>query len=149
MSETNDPLAILPIILVAFPLAFGLMWFMILNILSRVAGWHRLAQTYPDQKIPEKYSEFMGSGRMGFSNYNGVLKLHADTRGLHLAMILPFRPGHAPVCVPWHAIQVGADAGWLVKMPQLEIQHQGRNIGKIQLREAIVERLQIKSHTGM
>ncbi len=149
MNETPEFLPTVSLILLLFPLAFGLLWGSILQITSRLGGWHRLAERYPDHNIPEKYTEFMSSGRMGWMNYNGVLKLHAGARGLHLAVVLPFRPGHAPVCLPWHAFRVEDESSFtLIKLVRLEIQHQGRPLSRILLRAATAERLQLASRSS-
>ncbi|MCR9142432.1 MAG: hypothetical protein NXI24_09290 [bacterium] len=148
MNENPDPTVILPWIFVLFPLAFGLLWASVLTLTSRLGGWHRLAQSYPDEHVPEKYSEFMSSGRMGWMNYNGVLKMHAGPRGLHIAVILPFRPGHPPICIPWHALKVFEDSSMWIRLARLEIQHQGREIAKLLIREAAAERLRLKDRAG-
>ncbi|MEQ9365274.1 MAG: hypothetical protein RIF32_13595 [Leptospirales bacterium] len=139
MNEPNAPAEILPLILILFPIAFGLFWSSVLILISRIGGWHRLVQTYPDQNAPETYSHMMSSGRMGCMNYNGVLKLHAGARRLHIAVILPFRPGHAPICLPWHALRVQEDSNLWIPLSRLEIQHQGRTIEKLQIRKATAE----------
>ena len=148
MNETNPPAEIIPLILILFPIAFGLLWFSVLSLISRIGGWHRLAQTYPDQNVPENYSDVMSSGRMGWMNYSGVLKLHAGIRGLHLGVILPFRPGHAPICLPWNALQVHEGSHLWFRLSRLEIQYQGRTIAKLQIRSATAEGLRLNERAS-
>ncbi len=104
---------------IAFVVLFSLIWSSVLFLISYIAGWNTIASSYPDGQPPEKYDAYMTSGRIGFSGYSGVLKLHAGSRGLHMAVILPFRPGHPPACIPWHALRLGEKTGILIAHQQL------------------------------
>jgi hypothetical protein len=87
-----------------FPFFFVGMWVMVSWLIAMIGGWSRLAGHY------RASSDFLGqtwnmcSGRMGISNYNGVLTIGANSNGLHLAVLLPFRVGHPPLFIPWEEI---------------------------------------------
>ncbi len=85
---------------------------------SRVTDWRLLSAAYPDRQPPHRYTARFRSGRVGDSprnlllfRYRFMFNLHAGDAGLHLAMILPMRPGHAPICIPWSALRFAGDLG--------------------------------------
>jgi len=49
-------------------------------------------------------------GRIGGVAYNGCLVVGANAEGVALSVLLPFRPGHAPIFVPWAELSMGTDA---------------------------------------
>lgn len=128
---------------VAFVLFFLFIWSSVLYLVSRIAGWHVLARNYPDRQPPEQYAACMASGRVGHSKYGGVLKLHAGSRGLHIAVILPFRPGHPPMCIPWHALRAGEKVGILLAYQQLEVLHSGKTLRTIHITSQHFEALRL------
>ncbi len=40
------------------------------------------------------------------SHYGNCLTIGADTAGLKLSVLFPFRPGHPPLFIPWSEISV-------------------------------------------
>ncbi len=47
----------------------------------------------------------MQSGKIGRAAYKGCLIIHSSPEGLHLSVLLPFRPGHPPFFIPWDAVR--------------------------------------------
>ncbi len=46
----------------------------------------------------------MQGGKLGQVTYSGCLTIHSSAEELHLSVLLPFRPGHPPVFIPWDAV---------------------------------------------
>lgn len=42
---------------------------------------------------------------MGPASYKNVLRVWIEPDGLRLGVVLPFRPGHPPLLIPWDAIE--------------------------------------------
>lgn len=96
-----------------FPFFFIGMWIGVCFLLAFIGGWSRLAEAYQTQ------TEFVGkkwyfqSGRLGLTNYNGVLTLGANYYGLYLAVFPLFRAGHPPLLIPWSDISTAEHQGWM------------------------------------
>ena len=109
-----NPNWLLPVILVAVPLAFAVFWCGVVLLIAVVSGWRELAQHYTRQK------EFKGQ-RWGFqaaylrlgARYNRVLTVGADDHGLFLQPMPLFRPGHRALFIPWAdlAVETGGAFG--------------------------------------
>ena len=91
------------------PALFLVFWFIVLAVIARVSGWSALAESYP------AHENFDGPTRRFTSislervkgmpaNYNGVVNVGADARGLHLRMLMFFRPYHPDLTFPWSEI---------------------------------------------
>jgi hypothetical protein len=87
-----------------FPFFFVGMWVFVTYLVALIGGWKRLAAHY------QSNSDFLGqqwsfsSGRLGVSNYSAALTVGANSSGLYLAVLLPWRPGHPPLFIPWQEI---------------------------------------------
>lgn len=96
------------------PLVFPFLWLGMCNLLSRLAGWHRLAERYAATLPPVGRRFWIESGKFGWVSYNSCLTIHATPEGLHLAVWLPFRFGHPPLLIPWRELRnVGSRTVWL------------------------------------
>ncbi len=47
----------------------------------------------------------MQSGSVGRVSYRSCLTVHRSAEGLFLSVLLPFRPGHPPLFIPWNAVR--------------------------------------------
>lgn len=91
-------------IIVGFPVVFFVFWSGICFLISRLSGWHHLATLYQTPPLKEGY--YTGVyGRIGFANYNGVLRLGFSEKGMYLHVMPLFKLGHAPLLVPWSALK--------------------------------------------
>ncbi len=81
-------------------------WCGVCLLVSALGGWRRLAQTYRVREAFGGTTWPFCSGELGLANYNGVLTLGADDRGLYLAVFVAFRPGHPPLFIPWPDITI-------------------------------------------
>jgi hypothetical protein len=129
----KDPLVWFPVIV---PLAFAALWSAIIFLVSRMGGWSSLARHYAYGGHFDGFRKRCVTGAMsggpflGFPcNYGNCLTLGADSHGLYLAVFPIFRPGHAPLFVPWSDISVGPKKGWFTtyadfafdKVPRLRL----------------------------
>lgn len=88
-------------------LVFPVFWIFIVFLIAYIGGWRRLAEHYSQIIYPKsgdtKVVRF-ASGRIGLSNYNGVLTLTFSRAGLFLDMIIFFKFGHKDLFIPWTEI---------------------------------------------
>jgi hypothetical protein len=96
------------ILLSAFPLFFAIMWLGILHLVAWMGGWTLLARDFADDgSHTEKSvrSKWMQSGSFGLMNYGSCLNIGIYEVGVRIAVLWPFRPGHAPLFIPWSELQ--------------------------------------------
>lgn len=105
-----------------FFLLFPLLWVSILAVIALVGGWSRLARDHRAVVRPAEVRRFV-SGRFGpLMNYNHCLVAAAADEGLFLGVLLPFRPGHPDLLVPWSEVRVLEErAGLLGRWTHLEL----------------------------
>lgn len=92
---------IIPIALVG-SLAFGAA---LLVMISRMGGWHRLAERFATNEPPAGQRFFMQSASFGNASYSYCLMIYVSEQGLYLSLMWPFRFGHPPLLIPWREIQ--------------------------------------------
>jgi hypothetical protein len=96
----NQLLPIIGIPLVV--ILYVVFWCGLMIAIGRASGWIALAQSYrttaplAGQRWHMQHAQF----RWGM-NYSGSLTIGADSNGLYLAILLPFRPGHPALFIPW------------------------------------------------
>lgn len=76
-------------------------WLSLSWLLSRISGWHRLAQRYPGSHTIDGETAALRSGRIGPVNYYSCLKFGISDEGLLISIAPPFRLGHPPLFIPW------------------------------------------------
>ncbi|MBX3468307.1 MAG: hypothetical protein KF878_15660 [Planctomycetes bacterium] len=104
-----DPTELLPLLL------FPLLWVAILVVIALVGGWSLLARDHRAVARPAEVQRFV-SGRFGLlMNYNHCLVVAAADEGLFLGVLLPFRPGHPDLLVPWSEVRVLEERAGLVR----------------------------------
>jgi hypothetical protein len=90
-------------LLAGFPLYFAALWCGIIFLLSRVGGWHRLAQSFQATSQPTGRKFSMASASLGGTNYNNCLTTVVANEGFFMQPWLPFRMFHPPLLIPWNA----------------------------------------------
>lgn len=107
-----------------FWIFFALLWVIALIGISAMGGWRDLAERYTARKpFQGKLYRFKGAQMRWLTNYGGCLNIGANTEGLYMSLLFPFRIGHPPLFIPWRDIQTGKSSGMVV--PRIEL-----NIGK-------------------
>lgn len=89
-----------------FLILFPALWSLVLFILSTKSGWSRVAQTYLfNGKIKGKYYRFQ-SARISGVGFRSSLEVGISDDGLLLVPLLPFRPFHRRILIPWKDLKV-------------------------------------------
>lgn len=95
--------------LVVALVAWAAMWSGIVAMIGVFSGWRSLASRFASQAPPTE--QWLTSGRFRtIQGYSGTLYVGGSPAGLHLRVLLPFRPGHPPMVVPWDRIEVTGPA---------------------------------------
>ncbi len=89
---------------VLFPFFFLGMGCAISLLLSTLGGWRRLAESFPARGQPSGRRFILQSAKVGLVHYSGCLTLYSSPEGLYLSVWWPFRLGHPPLFIPWHAV---------------------------------------------
>jgi hypothetical protein len=90
-------------------LAFVLFWSGVVWFIARLSGWSSLAEVYPARIPFNETCWSRQSARFRWnSNYSGILRVCADSQALHLSVLALFRPGNAPLSIPWEDISATA-----------------------------------------
>jgi len=83
------------------------LWILISTIVSRASGWAALATVYRLQESFDGQRWYLQTAQMRWAtNYGNCLTVGVSPRGLYLAVVFLFRPGHPPLLVPWGDISV-------------------------------------------
>jgi len=83
----------------------------LLFVTARLSGWCWLGRAYPAQDTTGATRFRFRSCSFRRANYGACLTFTVDRDYLHLAMMLPFRFGHAPISIPWGDIDAVEDRG--------------------------------------
>ncbi|MCX7700562.1 MAG: hypothetical protein N2039_06760 [Gemmataceae bacterium] len=104
----------IPVILYAVLL--GLLWVCVLLwLIGRLTGWHRLARTFPvTDSLPQTLWRFQTVYLRFGGKYSGIVTVGADTRGLYLALLPVFNVGHPPCYIPWQEMQLEMKRHWSI-----------------------------------
>ena len=103
--DPSSPYASLWIILymLAWPVLFvGLVW-IILAVLSVMSGWRTLAERYRAQGKPQG-RRVSGSVIMNLVSYQNFAALRIGGEGISVALTLPFKSLHPPLFIPWSEV---------------------------------------------
>jgi hypothetical protein len=78
------------------------------------SGWHRLSKRFRAQSEP--YGQAITAGSFFYTvymrfwgHYSSLIRMTAADEALYLSVLLPFRPGHPPLRIPWNEITFGKD----------------------------------------
>ena len=94
---------LIPLVFIPF---FILFWSAIVFFISFASGWSQLKQIYrTDMPFTGELSRFL-SGRLRRATYSGVLVIGRNGEGLYLRPLMPYRPGHPPLFIPWDEIEM-------------------------------------------
>jgi hypothetical protein len=83
------------------------LWVVMAFVLSKVSGWATLAAYYGTDKDFHGPTWRFQSGRLRLGVHYGLcLTIGANSEGLYLSILRPFRVGHPPLLVPWREISM-------------------------------------------
>jgi hypothetical protein len=105
-----DALIAEPWLLVLYPLFFVAIWMGACVAVAMLAGWPALAQRFRATGSPAGQMYFFVSGAMrtGFLplGYQKCLTITVGEAGIRIRMLFLFRVLHAPLLIPWSAIDL-------------------------------------------
>lgn len=95
---------------IAFLPLFIAFWCVITLVVSIMGGWFVLAKYYrATQPFNGTRWHFRSASvhteSRPQSNYAGVLTLGANSQGLYISVLFPFRIGHPPLFIPWSEVE--------------------------------------------
>ncbi|RYD50906.1 MAG: hypothetical protein EOP60_11115 [Sphingomonadales bacterium] len=114
-------------IVALFLAAFPIFWCAILWLIAGM-GWRRLANAYPANSDPPdsadriRFATLALGASVRSANYSGSINAWLAPSGLWLRPILPFRPFHAMVFIPWaHVRSVASERRMLMKLVRVAL----------------------------
>lgn len=111
----NSQTLLIIAIVVAFPIFFVGMWSGVCYLIGAIGGWQGLARKYETTKDTQLDQKFTGEyGKFGISNYKYTLTVGFSNNGLFFATNPLFRIGHPPMLIPWSAIRIISDEGYML-----------------------------------
>lgn len=107
MQGTADEpgLGLILLILLAFPVVFVAMWSGVLLLLGVVSGWRGLARRHATAHPPPPGAETVTRAALGLVGYGHTLEVGFLPDALDLRVVPMFRPGHAPLRIPWDQVR--------------------------------------------
>jgi hypothetical protein len=106
----DNALVLVPIELLT---CIGFYCFLLL-VVSRLSGWNLLAKSFrSDQPLAGKIWNWQSARMRYLSHYNRCLRVGANSSGLYLVPMGPFRFFHPPLFIPWHEIALDATKQFL------------------------------------
>lgn len=89
-------------------------------VIAHLTGWAALASAYPLARPFNGDRWWFQSASMRYgTNYGLCLIAGANRDGLYLSILLPFRPGHPPMFVPWTDISATIEQSRMFPYKQL------------------------------
>ena len=85
-----------------FFIIFPIFWCAVIWLISQLSGWGALAQRYRALQPSSGKVWSWQHGLIGWTGYNGVLKLTANAEGLFMETLWLFSFGHPRLFIPWH-----------------------------------------------
>jgi hypothetical protein len=89
----------------------------IMLVLSRLGGWHSLAELYPARQpfLGRTYA-FQSVQLAGWIGYNGCVTAGADPYHLYLALWPIVAFGHPPLAIPWSDVTTAYERKWMTSI---------------------------------
>jgi hypothetical protein len=134
------------LLIIAVVAAWLLFWCAVVMLIARF-GWRRLAAAYPgDRAIYEGPRFRMQSvGLKRWVSYSGCVTFTVERDGLLMEVLWLFRPGHAPVFLPWSELDVTYDHRRFLKtrlvIPVAELRPRREPGVPITIKRALADRL--------
>lgn len=132
-----------PFFVPVLALLFFVGFWCVVNLgVSRISGWHKLAKRF--MATSEPYGEVRSIGpwfltvyfRGSWLKYGSTVRLRAAHDALYLSILLPFRMGHPPLCIPWSEISFSEAKVLLLRYVVLTLGEQEQVPMRISMRAA-------------
>jgi hypothetical protein len=95
-----------------YPILIPLFWIVVCRGIAQLSGWRTLAEAYPLLSDPTGGKlRFQSATLRWSSNYTGIVHMSVNHQGLALSVFAIFRPGHAPMFIPWADIRAEVRPG--------------------------------------
>ncbi|MBK8261159.1 MAG: hypothetical protein IPK80_07435 [Nannocystis sp.] len=91
------------ILVIVGPLFFVGFWSAVCWLIATMSGWRGLARRFATTEPAPGWSEWT-TAMMGLASYRHTLAIGAAVDGLDLRVMSLFRPGHAPLRIPWSLV---------------------------------------------
>lgn len=152
MSWTTNALPFPPELFVAlFVIVFPFFWIAILGVIA-VTGWRKVEAQYPATSDPPptarqvRFANLNLGGSMASPNYGGCITAWLSEMGLWLRPILPFRPFHPMIFIPWARVQsVESERAFLASRVRVKL---AGNVPDLLLNGALGEAVLERSRAG-
>ena len=113
-TPTPDPLLLAGIILLVITV-----WALIMIVIGRASGWHRLAEDYrSDVEFPSKRFRLRSVLMRRWVHYGNSVAFGVDYRGLHMSSFGALL-GHPRLLIPWPEISVTPKKVWWTNCAEL------------------------------
>lgn len=122
-------------LLVLMPMA----WIALMFAVAAIGHWSRLAAVYHARAPFAGHIWRAQSAQFGWCNYGHSLIVGAGSRGLRLAVLFPFRPGHPPLQVPWEDLSVAEVKSWF--SPPIELRFRRVPGARVRISRELAEKL--------
>jgi hypothetical protein len=119
-----------PPVMLLIPIFAVALWIGSLFAFAFLGGWRSLANEFPASSSPVGTCYGLQSLRWGFfSHYNNCIDVTLGESGIHLLPMILFRAGHAPILIPWEAVESYENANlFFQKATRLHLRHSQRKI---------------------
>jgi hypothetical protein len=125
-------------------------WCVTSYLIGFMSGWRALARRFRAQSQP--YGSVKTAGPFFYTvymrywgHYSSLIRLTATSDALYASVLLPFRIGHPPLCIPWNEINIVKTRRLFSTMVVLTLGHEEQIPMRISVRMArnlgILERI--------
>lgn len=130
-----------PVLFTLFVLAaFIGAWLFAAAFVSRLSGWHQLAQHFALQgEFPSERFRLQSARMKNWMNYNNCVTVAASPVGFSLGMLWLFRQSHPALFIPWNEISwVHTKILWL---PMVQFQLGRENSVPFTVRQSLADQI--------
>jgi hypothetical protein len=99
-----------------------ILWISISYIMSRMSGWHTLAEKYIRINFVSGDQWRFRSAKLRYSvGYNNCVMIVSNREGLGISVFFLFRVGHPPLFIPWTDISISKETKFFGKMIRFSV----------------------------
>jgi hypothetical protein len=103
-----------------FFVSFVALWAFVTSLIAMLGGWLQLSHDYrADRNFSGKQWWFQSAGFRFSANYGSCLIIGANSEGLRISVLFPFRIGHPPLFIPWSEFSITRGRSWFFRVVRL------------------------------